>query len=30
MLPIRLELEAFGPYIDTQIIEFSCLAESVF
>ena len=30
MLPIRLELEAFGPYIDSQVIEFACFGESVF
>lgn len=30
MLPVRLEIEAFGPYIDPQVIDFAGFGESLF
>lgn len=30
MLPVRLELEAFGPYIKTQTIDFTAFGENIF
>lgn len=30
MLPVRLELEAFGPYIKTQVIDFTVFGENIF
>lgn len=30
MLPVRLELEAFGPYIKTQAIDFTAFGENIF
>lgn len=30
MLPVRLEIEAFGPYIGTQVIDFASFGESLF